>query len=243
MEGEGMISDRPALGTLTEGLLREIFPICRSITGESVRQGLGVLACHAPLTIQEHPNGIPYFDWTIPRKWNVKEAWIKNASGLKVVDFAQNNLYLVSYSTPVQTRLAWKELEPHLHALPRVPRAVSYRTSYYREDWGFCLSHEQQDALDRQGRYEVLVDNELKQGSLTLAEARLVGTSGREYLFSFYCCHPSMANDNLSGIVLITLFCRELAGRALRHSYRLIIAPRPSGSSPTWPVIKARYAC
>ncbi|MBI4798705.1 MAG: DUF4910 domain-containing protein [Desulfarculus sp.] len=225
-----MTFDRPACEALADRLLRELFPICRSLSGEGVRQSLRVLQNHAPLTILEYATGTPCFDWTIPREWNAREAWIKDASGHKVVDFAQSNLHLVSYSTPVSGTFTFAELEPHLHTLPRLPRAIPYRTSYYREDWGFCLSQEQLDGLDRQGRYEVFIDSELEHGALTLAEARLAGASGREYLFSTYCCHPSLANDNLSGLVLTTLLCRELAGRDLRHSYRLVIVPETIGA-------------
>ncbi len=224
-----MTRDRAALKALADGLLRELFPICRSITGQGVRQSLAILQRHAPLAIQEYPSGTPCFDWTIPREWNAREAWIKDSSGRKVVDFAVSNLHLVSYSVPLRATLTWDELAPHLHTLARLPRAIPYRTSYYKEDWGFCLSQEQYDALDRHGAHEVFIDSELKQGSLTLAEARLPGGSGREYLFSTYCCHPSLANDNLSGLVLTTLLCRELAGRDLRHGYRFVIAPETIG--------------
>ncbi|MBI5523532.1 MAG: DUF4910 domain-containing protein [Desulfarculus sp.] len=217
------------LEALADQLLRELFPICRSLSGDGVRQSLSILARHAPLTMLEYPSGTPCFDWTIPREWNARAAWIKDAQGRKVVDFGQSNLHLVSYSVPFRGTLTWEELAPHLHTLPRLPRAIPYRTSYYREDWGFCLSQEQYETLDRQGRYEVCIDSELKDGSLTLAEARLAGASGREYLFSTYCCHPSLANDNLSGLVLTTLLCRELAGRSRRHAYRFVIAPETIG--------------
>ncbi|MFH1033310.1 MAG: DUF4910 domain-containing protein [Pseudomonadota bacterium] len=224
-----MSLDRPALESLADELLAELFPICRSLTGDGVRQSLAILQRHAPLVIQEYPSGTPCFDWTIPREWNVKEAWIKDASGRKVVDFAQSNLHLVSYSLPVNATLTWEELAPHLHTLPRLPGAIPYRTSYYKEDWGFCLSQQRYDRLDRGGRHEVFIDSELKDGSLSLAEARLPGVSGREYLFSAYCCHPSLANDNLSGTVLNALLCRELAGRRLRHAYRFLILPETIG--------------
>lgn len=222
--------DRSAHEALADQLLRELFPLCRSLSGDGVRQSLGILARQAPLSILEYKSGTPVFDWTIPPEWNPREAWIKDAAGRKVVDFAQSNLHLVSYSAPFRGVLAWEELAPRLHTLPRLPRAIPYRTSYYHKDWGFCLSQEQYDALDRRGRYEVLIDSELKEGSLTLAQARLPGSSGREYLFSTYCCHPSLANDNLSGLVLTTLLCRELAGRDLRHSYRFVIAPETIGA-------------
>jgi aminopeptidase-like protein len=225
-----MTHDRAAEKALADDLLRELFPLCRSLTGDGVRQSLSILQRHAPLVISEYPSGTACFDWTIPREWNVSQAWIKDAAGRKVVDFAQNNLHLVSYSVPVRATLTWAELAPHLHTLPRLPQAIPYRTSYYHEDWGFCLSQEQYDALDRQGRYQVLIDSRLEDGSLSLAEARLPGHSGREYLLSTYCCHPSLANDNLSGMVLTTLLCRELAGRKLRHSYRFLVVPETIGA-------------
>ncbi len=225
-----MDRDPRELEALAGRLLRELFPICRSITGQGVRQTLGLLARHAPLRIIEYPSGTACHDWTIPPEWNIKDAYIKDAAGRRLVDFQRSNLHVVSYSEPIHQTMGFAELEPHLHTLPRLPRAIPYRTSYYRRDWGFCLSHERFLALDRRATYEVRIDSELKDGALSLAEARLPGASGREYLFSTYCCHPSLANDNLSGVVLNTLLCRALAGRRLHHSYRFLWLPETIGA-------------
>jgi aminopeptidase-like protein len=214
-----------------QSLLARLFPICRSITGEGVRQSLAILSGTAPWQVKEYASGTKVFDWTVPNEWTVRDAWIADESGNRIVDFQQSNLHLVSYSAPVKAKLSFAELDAHLHSLPNLPDAIPYRTSYYKENWGFCLTQKQRDGLDRSASYDVVVDTELKPGSLSLADAVLPGTSGQEFLISTYCCHPSMANDNLSGPVVATLLLKALATRPkLRHSWRFVVLPETIGA-------------
>lgn len=211
-------------------LLERLFPICRSITGNGLRQTLQILRDISPFNLIEVPSGTVCYDWVIPEEWNVQDAYISDLSGKRIVDFKKNNLHLVNYSVPFDGEMAYKDLVHHLHTLPNLPNAVPYRTTYYERMWGFCLSHEQFQALDRTARYHVVVDTTLKPGSLTYGEVLLPGASGQEYLVSTYVCHPSMANDNLSGAVLWILLLRELRKQQLNNSYRFIIAPETIGA-------------
>ncbi len=211
-------------------LCRQLWPICRSITGEGVRRTLAILRESLPeLCVRELPTGTRCFDWTIPPEWNVREAWIEGPDGKRVVDFADHNLHLVSYSVPVDAELELEVLEEHLHSLPEQPDAIPYVTSYYRESWGFCLSHRRREQL-RPGRYRVFIDSELKPGVLNYGELLLSGSSDREVLLSTYICHPSMANNELSGPVVTTHLARWLAGRARRLSYRILFLPETIGA-------------
>lgn len=214
----------------SEVLLRRLFPLCRSITGEGVRETLRIINEYAEFRIEEYPSGTMVHDWTIPDEWRVREAYIEDSAGNRVVDFQENNLHLMSYSRPLRATLSFDDLAPHLHSLPDHPSLIPYRTSYYQDDWGFCLSQDQLNGLDRNGDYRVVVDTDLKPGSLTLAHAVLAGTSGKEFLFSTYCCHPSMANDNVSGMVGAVLLYRALRDRRRRHGYRFVIAPETIGA-------------
>ena len=209
-----------------------LYPICRSITGEGVRATLRAIGAHLPLTIHEVPTGTAVLDWTVPREWNVREAWIRGPGGEKIVDFADHNLHLVSYSVPVRARLPLAELRPHLHSLPERPDWIPYRTSYYDENWGFCLPHRQLEALP-EGDYEVCIDAALTEGALSYGECLVPGRTSDEVLLSAHVCHPSLANDNLSGIALLTALGRALAAAAPRLSYRLLFAPGTIGSI-TW---------
>jgi len=211
-------------------LLQRLFPICRSITGDGVRETLAVLREQVEFDVREIPSGTACYDWIVPDEWNVRDAFIADASGKRVVDFKANNVHLVSYSIPVEAEMTFEELAPHLHTLPDLPDAIPYRTSYYNRNWGFCLTQRQMDALDRQGRYHVRIDSDLEPGSLTYGESRLAGTSGQEFLVSTYCCHPSLANDNLSGIVLWSLLLKGMSQRKTRHSYRFVIIPETIGA-------------
>ncbi|HEX4954468.1 MAG TPA: DUF4910 domain-containing protein [Thermoanaerobaculia bacterium] len=214
-------------------LVRRAYPLCRSITGPAVRQTLEMLAERIPLTVHEVPTGTPVLDWTVPKEWQAREAWIKGPDGRKVVDFAEHTLHLVSYSVPVHARMSRQELEAHLHSLPEQPRLIPYRTSYYRETWGFCLPHARRETLP-EGEYEVFIDAELREGSLTWGELFLPGEGEREVLFSTHLCHPSLANDNLSGISVMTELAAALAqlsGR--RFGYRFLFIPGTIGSI-TW---------
>lgn len=214
-----------------DDLLERLFPICRSITGDGTRRTLEILSEIASLTMHEVPSGASCYDWTIPPEWNVSEAWIKDNDGNKVVDFQDSNLHLVNYSVPVHDKLTYDELAPHLHSLPNLPGAIPYRTSYYRRTWGFCLRHDTLQGMDRDATYEVFIDSELDpDGTLTYADARVEGESDKEYLLSTYCCHPSLANDNLSGLILSSLLFARLQETNPYHSYRLIVVPETIGA-------------
>jgi aminopeptidase-like protein len=227
--------DQESLSSIGAGLhsfARELFPICRSITGDGVRQTLAKIGERIPLTISEVPTGTGVFDWSVPREWNIRDAYIRTLQGDRVVDFQRNNLHVVSYSSPVSTILPLSKLRSHLHTLPDHPDWIPYRTSYYKEDWGFCLSHKQMLALEETD-YEVCVDASLESGSLTYGECLLPGQSTEEVLISCHVCHPSLANDNLSGLTVATAMAESLLGRKLRYSYRFLFIPGTIGAI-TW---------
>jgi aminopeptidase-like protein len=209
-----------------------LFPICRSITGEGVRQTLAHLRERLPLDIIEVPSGTPVLDWTVPKEWNIRDAYIRDATGQKIVDFRKHNLHVVNYSVPVRTTLSLEELKPHLFTLPDRPDWIPYRTSYYEESWGFCLSHREFEAL-ADGIYEVCIDSILENGHLTYGECFLPGRSSDEVLISCHVCHPSLANDNLSGIAVAAKLAELLCGGARRYSYRFLFIPGTIGAI-TW---------
>jgi aminopeptidase-like protein len=219
-------------GAAMHALLTELFPICRSLTGDGFRSSLRRLGEIVPISLTEVPTGTRVFDWTVPREWNIRDAWIADAAGRRVVDFKNSNLHVVHYSVPFRGRLSLAELRPHLHSLPEQPDLIPYRTSYYAETWGFCLSHRQLESLP-DGEYEVCVDSTLEPGSLTYGECVLPGTTEDEILISAHSCHPSMANDNLSGMVVATHLARRLAAVARRHTFRFLFIPGTIGSI-TW---------
>jgi aminopeptidase-like protein len=228
-----MTNNLPDWNILTaqaDELFRTLFPICRSITGNGLRRTLHLLRDVSPFNLFDIPSGTVCYDWTIPDEWNVCDAYVADSTGRRLIDFQQNNVHLVNYSIPFEGTLTFDELAPHLHTLPDLPTAIPYRTTYYNRAWGFCLTHEQFQKLDRSAMYRVVVDTTLQRGSLTYGEALLPGSSGKEYLISTYVCHPSLANDNLSGPILWTLLLRELRGRDLYHSYRFVIAPETIGA-------------
>src|SRR5262249_8026281 len=215
-------------------LARELYPICRSITGDGVRETLRIVGARlpAPLAVTEVASGTPVLDWTVPDEWNIRDAWIADASGRRVVDFRRSSLHVVSYSVPVRARMTLGELRPHLHALPDRPDGVPYRTSYYERSWGFCLSQRQLDALP-DGEYDVAVDSTLAPGHLTYGELVLPGATDAEVLVSTHVCHPSLANDNLSAIAVSVAVARALAARPRRHTFRFVYAPGTIGAI-TW---------
>jgi aminopeptidase-like protein len=225
-----------SVATTAEAMYRlatELFPICRSITGDGVRETLRRLLAYIPLTMHEVPTGTKVFDWTVPREWNITDAYVKDATGTRVIDFQKSNLHVVSYSVPVHARMSLAELRPRLFTLPDQPDAIPYRTSYYTDTWGFCLAHEQLLAL-REGEYEVRIDSTLTDGQLTYAECRVPGQSTDEVIVSTHVCHPSLACDNLSGISVATFLARHLlAGPRPFHSYRFLFTAGAIGTI-TW---------
>lgn len=223
-------SEPAGVGVEMHALVRELYPICRSITGNGVRQTLSILSRHVPLSVVEVPSGAPALDWTVPKEWNIRDAWIADATGRRVVDFRESNLHVVNYSIPVRARLTLEDLRPRLHTLPDRPDWVPYRTTYYREDWGFCLSHRQLESLP-EGEYEVCIDSTLEPGHLTYGELVLPGDSEQEILLSTHVCHPSLCDDNLSAIAVSVFLARELMSRPRRrHTFRFLYAPGTIGA-------------
>jgi aminopeptidase-like protein len=213
-------------------LAAEIFPICRSITGDGVRETLSHLGRHIDLEVHEIPTGTQVLDWTVPREWNVRDAFIKDEQGRRVVDFRESNLHVLNYSAPIHAKMPLSRLREHLFTIPDQPDAIPYRTSYYAENWGFCLSHRKLLELP-EGIYEVKIDASLTDGHLTYGEFLCPGESEEEILLSAHICHPSLANDNCSGLALLTLLAERLAVRKTRYSYRFLFAPGTIGAI-TW---------
>jgi aminopeptidase-like protein len=210
-------------------LVSELYPICRSITGDGLRKTLQLVQQHIPLELHEVPTGTQVFDWTVPKEWNIKDAYIKNAKGEKIVDFQKLNLHVVNYSIPIHEKVSLEELKKHLISIPDQPDWVPYRTSYYKESWGFCISHNQLLSLTDE-EYEVCIDSSLSPGSLTYGEYYIKGKKSDEILISCHCCHPSLANDNLAGIALSTFLAKHLSQLDLEFSYRFIFIPGTIGS-------------
>lgn len=213
-------------------LMAELYPIPRSITGDGFRASLKILTRYFPLQVFEVPTGTPVFDWIVPKEWNVRDAYVKDARGEKVIDFQASSLHLLNYSTPIHRTMPLAELKEHLFTLPEQPDWIPYRTSYYRENWGFCLSQRAYDRLE-DGDYEVLIDTTLEPGSLTYGEFFLEGQTQEEILISSHSCHPALANDNLSGMALTTFLARQLQDQPRRYSYRFLFIPGTIGSI-TW---------
>jgi aminopeptidase-like protein len=210
-------------------LIHELYPICRSITGDGLRRSLRILQRIAPLELHEVPTGTAAFDWVIPREWNLRAARLVGPDGEVIADAERLNLHVLNYSAPFRGKVGLEELDKHLHSLPEQPALVPYRTSYYKDDWGFCLSHDRRRQL-RPGEYDVLVDTTLTDGSLTYGEVVVPGAQPDEVLVSAHCCHPSLANDNLSGMVLAAVLARTLGGLRPRYTYRFLFVPGTIGS-------------
>nr|WP_238481333.1 DUF4910 domain-containing protein [Motilimonas sp. E26] len=212
-------------------LASQLYPICRSLTGNGVRQTLAILQQQGlDISVHEVASGTPAFDWYIPEEWNVDEAYIEDSKGNRIVDFTTHNLHLLGYSEPVNRTISLAELQPHLYSLPEQPDAIPYVTSYYHRRWGFCLTHRQRETLD-EGQYRVVIKSQLKPGSMTYGELIIPGESPDEILISTYVCHPSMANNELSGPVVTTFLAKwlnQLPSR--RYTYRIVFLPETIGS-------------
>ena len=209
--------DLQSLGAEMCGLIRELYPICRSITGDGLRRSLRVLQRITPLVLHEVPSGTQVFDWVVPREWNLRAARLVAPDGEIIADSERLNLHVLNYSTPFRGKVSREDLERHLQSIPEQPALVPYRTSYYREDWGFCISHDARLRLP-QGEYEVLIDTTIEDGSLSYGEVLLPGAVPEEVLVSTHCCHPSLANDNAAGLVLAAALARCMRGLGSRYT-------------------------
>ncbi len=223
----------PDLGAALHATVERLYPLCRSITGDGVRQTLAILGEKLPLEIHEVPTGTAVLDWTVPREWNIRDAYVKDASGRRVIDFGRSNLHIVGYSVPVPRQtMSLEQLQARLHSMPDKPDWVPYRNSFYKDDWGFCLSQNERDRL-QPGDYEVCIDSTLADGSLTYGELLLPGAEKDEVLVCCHVCHPSLCNDNLSGDVVAAFLARILSARPRRYSYRFLFLPVTIGAI-TW---------
>ncbi len=224
------------IGEELHALAARMFPICRSISGDGVRETLEILRDLVPVESCEVPTGTEVFDWVVPQEWNIRDAYVKDHRGNRVIDFGQSNLHVVNCSRPVHMTMSWSELTPKLHTLPDQPDLVPYVSCFYKDDWGFCLSQNRFDELAAAGDqyYEVVIDSTLSDGSLTYGELVLPGDTGDEVLFSAHICHPALANDNLSGIAVAAMLARSLMTRPQRrYTYRFLFAPATIGAI-TW---------
>jgi len=211
------------IGNELHAMATRLFPICRSVTGDGVRETLQIMQESIPLDIVEVPTGTEVFDWVVPHEWNVRDAYVKNSAGERVINFCQSNLHLVNGSQPISQTIDWSELKKKLHTVPSQPDLIPFITCFHKDDWGFCISQNAYDELEAlsEQTYEVVIDSVIKDGSLTYGEYYLPGESSEEILFSAHICHPSLANDNLSGIciaILLANWLRQMPKR--RYSYR-----------------------
>ena len=219
----------PGAGEAMYALATELYPICRSITGAGLRETLRRIQRLVSLELHEVASGTRVLDWTVPKEWSVRDAWVADARGERVIDFQRHNLHVLNYSVPVRRRMTLAELRPHLFTLPERPDWIPYRTSYYAENWGFCLAQRVLDALP-EGEYEVCIDATLEPGHLTYGELFLPGATTDEMLFSCHVCHPSLANDNLAGIAVAVWLARQLAALPRRHGMRFLFIPGTIGA-------------
>jgi aminopeptidase-like protein len=223
------LNQSDAIGRQVHDLARRLYPICRSITGNGLRETFDILKEFVPFTIHEVPTGTQVFDWAVPQEWNVRDAWIKDSRGDKVVDFKKNNLHLLQYSPPVSQRMSLSDLKGHLFTIPEKPQWIPFRTSFFQEKWGFCLTHDDFLKLE-EGEYEVRIDSSLQPGTMTYGEYFVPGRLTDEVIIYSHVCHPSLANDNLSGIGLLTFLARHLMNCKPRLSYRFVLAPGNVGA-------------
>ena len=222
--------DNSAIGHKMHNLMTKLFPICRSITGDGVRETLKIIANDVlSLTMHDIPSGTKVFDWTIPKEWNIRDAFVADENGTKIIDFKNNNLHLVGYSLPIDKHVSLFELQEHLYSLPEQPDAIPYITSYYQERWGFCISHNERKKL-KEGMYHVFIDSSLTDGFLTYGECIIPGETKQEIFLSTYVCHPSMANNELSGPIVTAFIGQWLMSKPRKYTYRLIFIPETIGS-------------
>ncbi|MFA5387085.1 MAG: DUF4910 domain-containing protein [Candidatus Paceibacterota bacterium] len=226
---QNLIGKKKQIGKKAYLLASELFPICRSITGSGLRQTLNIIKKEIPINVLEVPSGTKAFDWTVPEEWNIRDAFIADEAGKKIIDFQKNNLHVVGYSTPIDKKVSFNELQKHLYSLEDQPKAIPYITSYYKRWWGFCLSHEQRMKL-KKGKYRVRIDSDFKKGSLTYGEIIIPGRSKKEIFLSTYICHPSMANNEISGPSLLVFLAKWILSKHRKYTYRLIFIPETIGS-------------
>ncbi|MBV8485328.1 MAG: DUF4910 domain-containing protein [Verrucomicrobia bacterium] len=219
-------------GKTAYGIIQRLYPLCRSITGNGVRRSLRLLRETVPLALREVMSDTPVFDWTVPDEWNIRDAYIMNQTGERLVDFRKSNLHVLNYSVPVNRTMSLEELRPHLFTIPDAPDWIPYRTSYYQKNWGFCLTQRQLDQFE-EGEYHVYIDSTLHPGHLTYGEFRIQGETDEEVLISCHSCHPSLCNDNLSGMAIAARLAALLENVSLRYSYRFLWVPGTIGSI-TW---------
>jgi aminopeptidase-like protein len=226
------LENKSNIGSEMFELMKSLFPICRSITGNGVRTSFDIIKNIINLEIKEIPTDTPVFDWTVPKEWNITDAYIADLHGNKIIDFKNSNLHVVSYSEPIKKIISLDELKKHIHTIPEKPDTIPYLTTYYNQDWGFCMSHN--DFLNlNDSEYEILIDSKLDKGSMSIGEYYIRGETSDEFLISCYICHPSMCNDNLSGVVLTTILAKYLSNQKLKYSYRFLFVPETIGSI-TW---------
>jgi aminopeptidase-like protein len=216
-------------GQVMYRLVTELFPICRSISGNGVRETLRIIQGHIPIAIHQVPSGTKVFDWTVPKEWNIRDAYIMDESGNKIIDFNDNNLHVLGYSIPVDKTVSLAELQGHLYSREDLPDAIPYVTSYYEERWGFCLTHNQRETL-REGFYKVFIDSDITDGVLNYGELIVPGSSEKEIFLSTYICHPSMANNELSGPVVTTFLSKWILQKPRTYTYRIVFIPETIGS-------------
>jgi aminopeptidase-like protein len=210
-------------------LMEELFPICRSITGDGVRDTLKILKKKIKLKIIEIPTGTKVFDWKIPLEWNIHDAYVKDSKGNRIIDFKKSNIHILNYSIAINKKISKEELKKHLHTLPEKPNSIPYVTSYYKKQWGFCTTHNHLKSI-KDNFYDVKIDSTLKKGSLTYGEFLIKGKISDEILISTYVCHPSLCNDNLSGIVISAKIAEILSKTKTYFSYRFIFIPETIGA-------------
>jgi len=222
----------PEIGVEMYNLMEKLYPICRSITGDGVRKTLDILSQTIPLKKFEVPTGTKVFDWVIPNEWNINDAYVLDPNGKKIINFKESNLHVLNYSIPIHKKIQLNELKKHLYTIPEQPDLIPYRTTYYDKNWGFCLKHNDFINLQK-GEYEVVIDSTLKKGNLTYGECYIPGKIDDEILISCYVCHPSMCNDNLSGVVLATRLAKYFSNIDTQYSLRFLFIPETIGAI-TW---------